>query len=483
MGRVVVMPSTASRLRGALVAGDVTPHDVVDEVLTTAAATEPSLHAFITIDEDEARRQVDDLLVRRDAGEEPGPLWGVPFSVKDTFSTAGMRTTYGSRVFRDSVPDEDEELVRRVRAAGGILIGKTNTPEFAIHIRTLNDITEETRNPWDPSRSSGGSSGGAAASISAGVTPIAIGSDGGGSVRIPAALCGTVGLMPSRGTIPRSSRGIATRRFSSAGPLALDVADAALLFDVMRGPSASDGLSRGLYPTGLHHQRSAETPRLRWIGENGLDGNDPGIIRLVREAASELAHASGGSLDISRNSMAAPRFNEAFYTMMQADRFSTGGRDLLADPETSALLTSYSRHHFRRGAEITAAEYSEAIDVQLSALEHMESLLRDVEVVATPTVGVAAPVIHVGEPSVPEAARRNFVAFTFLMNFTGLAAVSVPCGLVEGRPVGLQLIGRQGSEPLLISLAQTFQEQIYRLPSARESAGMPQLNTDSGGRS
>src|SRR5699024_2399807 len=145
---------------------------------------------------------------RRRAGEPPGPLWGVPFTVKDTFDTADMRTTYGSRLYAESVPQDDAELVRRVRAAGAILLGKTNTPEFAIHIRTVNDIAPETRNPWNPALTSGGSSGGAAASVSAGITPIAIGSDGGGSVRIPSALCGTVGLLPSRGAIPRSRGGI-----------------------------------------------------------------------------------------------------------------------------------------------------------------------------------------------------------------------------------------------------------------------------------
>lgn len=457
---------TVSSLREAYDAHELTPHDVVDQTIERVVSSEPSLHAFITVDEDSARRQADALIARRNAGEAPGPLWGIPFSVKDTFETAGMRTTFGSRIYRDSVPEHDAELVRRVRAAGGILIGKTNTPEFAIHIRTLNDLVDETRNPWDPARSSGGSSGGAAASISAGVTPIAIGSDGGGSVRIPASLCGSVGLMPSRGAIPRSTSGIATRRFSSAGPLALDATDAALLFAAMQGPLERDGLSRGLYPTGMAHQERTVAPRLRWVGDNGLEGNDPRIIDAVFDAAKELAHAINSSLDCRGDSMDAPRFNDAFYTMMQADRYSTGGHDLLADSHSNALLTGYARHHFKRGADIPAHEYSRAIDVQLSALEHMEHLLRDVEVVATPTVGVPAPEILPGEPTVPEAARRNFVAFTFLMNFTGLPAVSVPTGLVDGRPVGLQLIGREGSERLLLDLARTYQERIFRLPAS-----------------
>lgn len=479
------MPETAAGLREALVAGDLDPHAVLDRVLERAAAAEPELHAFLTLDEQYARRQIDELQARRAAGEAPGPLWGVPFSVKDTYDTAGLRTTYGSRVFAGHVPARDAELVRRVRAAGGILVGKTNAPEFAIHIRTANDLAPETRNPWDPGRTSGGSSGGAAASVGAQITPIAVGSDGGGSVRIPSALCGTVGLMPSRGAIPRAGGGIGTRRFSSAGPHALDAADAALLYSAMAGPYDADGLSRGLFPTGLEHGASAEPPRLRWVGDSGVEGGEPDVLERTLTAARDLAGATGARLHETGLSMEAPRFNEAFYAMMQADRYSTGGRALLADHDRRRLLTGYARHQFERASQLGAEAYSAAVEVQLQALEHMERLLDDADVVVTPTLGFVAPAIVPGELTVPEAARRGFVAFTFLMNFTGLPAITVPCGLVRGMPVGLQLIGRQHSEPMLLGLAAAFQERVHRLPpsplAARVSAGAPTA-TNTGGQ-
>lgn len=461
----------ARAVRDGIVAGEVTAEEVLESTLECLAATEDAIHAFITVDEEHARSQLHELNVRRAAGEEPGPLWGVPFSVKDTYDTAGVRTTYGSRVFADHVPMSDAELVGRVRQAGGILIGKTNTPEFAIHVRTANDLVPETRNPWGLARTSGGSSGGAAASVGAGVTSIAIGSDGGGSVRIPAALCGAVGLMPSRGAIPRGGGRIGTRRFSSAGPLALDARDALVLFAAMAGPSNEDGLTRGLFPTGLPGDAShVESPTMRWVGDSGIQGAEPDVVAAVESAAQAFASATGGRLLSSAMKMGADRFNTAFYRIMQLDRYSTGGRELLEDPLASPLLTGYARHQFAGAAVMPPDAYSESLEAQLAAIEHLADMLDGVDVVVTPTLGFVAPQIEEGELTVPEDARRGFVSFTFMMNFTGLPAVTVPCGLVRGMPVGLQLIGRQGTEGMLLDLAARFQERVFRLPESPVSA-------------
>lgn len=462
---------TALETRDAVVRGDVSADEVLDAAFERLAAAEPRIHAFLTVDEAHARAQAHALEERRAAGEDPGPLWGVPFSVKDTYDTAGVRTTYGSRVFADHVPERDAELVRRVRAAGGILIGKTNTPEFAIHVRTVNDLNPETRNPWDTTRTSGGSSGGSAASVSARVTPFAIGSDGGGSVRIPSALCGSVGLMPSRGAIPRGGGSIGTRRFSSAGPQARDARDAAALFAAMAGPSASDGLSRGLFPTGLPGSpEPVAAPRMRWVGASGIPGAEADVVESVRLSAAAFARETGGALVPSSAGMDAHRFNTAFYSIMQSDRYSTGGRALIEDPRAEPLLTSYARHQFESAAALAPDLYSQALEMQLAALEHLEALLDGVDVVATPTLGFIAPEITEGELTIPEEARRGFVAFTFLMNYTGLPAITVPCGLVRGMPVGLQLIGRQGTEAMLLDLAIRFQDRVYRLPESPVAA-------------
>lgn len=458
---------SARATRARIVQGEISAHEILDETLARLAGAEPSINAFLTVDETHARSQIDALAARLANGETPGLLWGVPFSVKDTYNTAGVRTTYGSRVFEDHLPSADAELVARVRAAGGILIGKTNTPEFAIHVRTVNDLAPETRNPWDVTRTSGGSSGGAAASIGAGVTAIAIGSDGGGSVRIPAALCGAVGLMPSRGAIPRGGGRIGTRRFSSAGPIALDALDTAALYFAMAGPSQHDGLTRGLFPTGVSGSSEVvKAPRIRWVGESGVPGVEPDVVAAAAAAVRTFAAETGGRVTESAAGMRADEFNPAFYRMMQSDRYSTGGRELLEDSRTAALLTDYARHQFQGAAKLTPDLYSAAIDVQLAAMEHLAMLLEGVDVVATPTLGFIAPSIREGEIALPEDARRGFVSFTFLMNFTGLPAITVPCGLVRGMPVGLQLIGRQGTEGMLLDLAARFQDRVFRLPSS-----------------
>lgn len=462
---------SAAEIRNAVVAGDVSAREVTLEALARIRSVDGELNSFLTVDEEHALAQVADLERRAAEGETPGPLWGVPFSVKDLYKTRGVRTTYGSRIFADYIPDADAEPVARVRRAGGILVGKTNTPEFAIYIRTVNDLQPETVNPWDHGRTPGGSSGGAAASVAAGLTPIAIGSDGGGSVRIPAALCGVTGLMPSRGSIPRGGGFIGTRRFSSAGPIARDAADALTLWRVMAGPYSGDPLSQPDFRRAYSHLHRAAHVRMRWVGDSGVLGAETDVVQSARNAAHELAVALKAPLDESTRDLQAPRFAETFYDMMQADRVSTGGADLLVDPERRQLLTAYSRHQFEMGTQVTGADYSRALEMQLHATSHLLSLLDGVDVLMTPTLAFVAPEIPNGPQALPEDARRGFVAFTFLMNYTGFPAATVPCGLVRGLPVGLQIIGRPGSEELIMQLCQTVQTDVFAPP---QPAAQPQ---------
>lgn len=464
--------TSAQEVRDAVVGGETTAREVTLAALDRIRALDADLHSFITVDEEHALAQVEELERRSAAGEQPGPLWGVPFSVKDLFDTRRMRTTYGSRVFARHVPDADAEPVARARRAGAILVGKTNTPEFGIYIRTVNDLQPETVNPWDHSRTPGGSSGGAAASVAAGLTPIAIGSDGGGSVRIPSALCGVTGLMPSRGSIPRGGGSVGTRRFSAAGPIARHAGDALLLWRVMAGPHHADPLSQ-LHFRRAYHQPGpgGGLPRLRWLGDSGVPGAEDDVVAAALEAARGLAETLRVTLDEPATTLQAPRFADAFYDIMQADRVSTGGAELYADPERRSLLTDYSRHQFEKGAKVTGADYSRAQEVQLQATQHLLSLLDSVEVLLTPTLAFVAPEIPSGPQALPEDARRGFVAFTFLMNYTGFPAATVPCGVVRGLPVGLQLIGRPGSEELLMNLCATFQQLIFPppVPAAQDS--------------
>lgn len=457
---------SARAIRQAIVTGRVSAREVLAATLDHIEQIDSRLHSFLTVDADLAHAQVTELEARVRSGQVPGPLWGVPFSVKDLYDTRGMRTTYGSKVYAGHIPDRDAVLVTRIRHAGGILVGKTNTPEFAIYIRTDNDLAPETVNPWDTSRTSGGSSGGAAASVAAGLTTIAVGSDGGGSIRIPSALCGIVGLKPSLGSVPGTGGRIGTRRFSSAGPMTADAGDAALLWRVMRGSHTSD-LTWML--GGGHHHRAIGTDgpplRLRWIADSGVDGAEDDVITATHHGARQLADLLGAELAEPGLSLGVAEFSEPFYNMMQADRVSTGGAQLLADERTRAVLTEYARHQFETGSRVTGAQYSQALHAQLRATDHLLSLLAGADALVTPTLGFVAPLIPQGRASLPEDARRAFVSFTFLMNYTGFPAVSVPCGLVRGLPVAIQIVGRPGSEPLLLELAESFQSAVFRMPT------------------
>jgi Asp-tRNA(Asn)/Glu-tRNA(Gln) amidotransferase A subunit family amidase len=422
-------------------------------------ALDPHLHSFLTVCGERALREA--AAADAAAGPTVGPMRGIPFSVKDTYDTAGVRTTYGSAVFIDHVPTQDAPVVARVRRAGGVLVGKTNTPEFAIYIRTGNDLGPETLNPWAPDRICGGSSGGAAASVAAGLTPVALGSDGGGSVRIPAALCGVVGLKPSRGSVPAGGGFIGTRRFSVPGPLALRAGDARAMWHAMRGPHEAERVTRSHRDQDAAVREGRTGWRLRWVADSGRDA-DPDVVEVVRTALNRLALLDGVEVMDSRTGLESPRFAEPFYDAMMADRLATGGGRLMVDEPSRALLCEYSRHHFDRAASITGAQYSESLRWADAAADHLDALLDGVDFVATPTVGSVAPP-GAGGPldSLPEDARRELVAYTYLANYSGHAAVTVPCGTVSGLPVGLQVIGRPGSEDRLIDVAEAVQLHVF----------------------
>ena len=464
--------ASAQEVRDAVVSGETTAREVTLAALERIRALDAHLHSFITVDEEHALAQVDELERRSAAGEDPGPLWGVPFSVKDLYDTRRVRTTYGSRVFAEHVPDADAEPVARARRAGAILVGKTNTPEFGIYIRTVNDLQPETVNPWDHSRTPGGAE-------RRGGRERGRGADA-DRHRQRRRRLGDVPVRPVRSDGPdavprvRPARrwSVGTRRFSAAGPIARHAGDALLLWRVMSGPDPqihSQPRFRRAYnqpaPTGGR-------PRLRWLGDSGVPGAEDDVVAAALEGARTLAATLRVPLEEPATTLQAPRFADAFYDMMQADRVSTGGAELYADPERRTLLTDYSRHQFEKGAKVTGADYSRALEVQLQATQHLLGLLDEVDILLTPTLAFVAPEIPAGPQALPEDARRGFVAFTFLMNYTGFPAATVPCGTVRGLPVGLQIIGRPGSEELLMNLCATFQHLVCPPPTPDTQASV-----------
>lgn len=449
----------AWRQREAVVAGEVSVRELTSSVLDAIDAAEPSLHAFLYVAREQALSRADALdraLAEGAGGAEPGPLFGVPVSVKDLYLTADMPTTAGSLVIKERPRTGEESAhVSRVREAGAVIVGKTNTPEFALFPRTRNRLAPETVNPWDPSRTCGGSSGGAAASVGAGVTPLAIASDGGGSTRIPAALCGIMGMLPTQGMLPRHGGVGGTLMFSQAGPVARDVRDMAALYAVMAGPDPRDPVGRtGPVPDVLGPLESGvQGLRLRWVAGNGVIDPDPRVVAVAEAAAVRLREA-GAVLTASARGFGAGPWVDHFYAMMGADRYASIGAEVFEDPAARALLSEYGESHFAKGQKITGAAYSRALETRFAARRSMRELLDGADILVSPTVGRVAP--RLTEP----IERLDMVAYTFFCNYTGLPATTMPCGFVDGMPVGLQFIGRPGSEPELLRACRALERLL-----------------------
>jgi Asp-tRNA(Asn)/Glu-tRNA(Gln) amidotransferase A subunit family amidase len=444
----------AWQLRDRMVAGELSPVAVTDGFLSRILALDEHLHGFITVAEEPARAASVECERALASGEPLGPLFGVPVSVKDIYWTKDMQTTAGSLLYRDFRPTEDSVHVERLRAAGAVVIGKTNLPEFALFPRTVNRLVAECRNPWDEARTPGGSSGGSAATVAAGMTPLSIASDGGGSARIPSALCGVYGLYPSNGRLPRHGGISSTIMFSNAGPISRDVRDSAILLQALAGADDRDRacVSDPVPDYLVHLDDPVGDIRMRWVGDCGsIDGIDPRVVATALSATETFA-SLGVSVEDSDRGFASERWMESFYTMLLADRYASLGQEIYTDPTRRGLLSEYGRSHFQRASTITGSEYSRALTQRGHLIAYLADLMAGADVLLTPTVGVTAPLIS------DAIDRGPLVAFTFFVNYAGYAAATVPCGFVDGLPVGLQVIVRPGYEALLLQVSRAFEK-------------------------
>ncbi len=459
---------TALQQAAAIRAGDLSPVDVITHYLSRIDSLSTSLGAFVTVTPelalDEARAAADRLVRDRGRADLP-PLLGVPTAIKDLTATAGVRTTFGSRVFAANVPDADASAVSLLRRAGTISLGKTNTPEFGTCCYTDNDITGPARSPVEPVCNAGGSSGGSAAAVAAGLVPFAHGSDGGGSLRIPASVCGIVGLKPSRGRVSNGageSTGLTVQ-----GPLARSVADAAAMLDALAVPMPGDPYWAPPLPPGESFL--------------GYAGRDPGRLRIGRYtatasgtvpdracvAAVDDVSALLASLghDVSDIELPFPAgIGDCFNTV-----WGVKALDTELDAAGEELLRPVTRAWRDYGRTKSGHDYAAAIlTMQLAARQSIESTAA-FDIVLTPTLGLPPqPVEYFAEDGdVMDNLRRQgaFTPYTGVYNMTGQPAVSLPLHWTDGGvPIGVSLVGRPAGDGPLISLA-------AQLEAARPWAG------------
>jgi aspartyl-tRNA(Asn)/glutamyl-tRNA(Gln) amidotransferase subunit A len=458
----------AARIRDGALSSEAAVRGVLERI----ERVQPRLNPFVTVCAEaaiEAARRAD---AARAGGDPLGPLHGVPLSVKDIINTAGVRTTWGSRLMADNVPAADAVAVARLKAAGAILVGKTTTSEFAWKVLTDSPLTGVTRNPWNPAMTPGGSSGGAAVAVASGLGPLALATDAGASTRLPAACCGVVGLKPTLGLVPHSQVPDGFNNFIHLGVMARTVADAALMLDVLAGPDASDPHSLRAKPPQALPALARPLPlaglRIAWRPFCGNAALDPHLRRLCEDVLAALA-ASGATV---REDASAIENAEPSWRVLQqsnwAGRF--GARlDEVADRLEPAFVEA-----IRLALGYSGQDLLQATCKRTQFFRLVQSWFRDADFVVTPTMSrpplaadhaVLAPIEIDGRPA--GDMRSSWTPYLNLFDLTGHPAASVPCGRTPaGLPAGLQIVGPWDGDAAVLRLAAEV-ERIVGWPAWR----------------
>ena len=434
--------------------------EVLEAALKRIEAKNPALNAFIVVDPEGARRQADAVDAAVARGEDPGRLAGVPVGIKDLEPVAGLLYTEGSRAYAKRIADRDGVSVSRLKAAGAVVVGKTNTPEFGYKGFTENRLWGPTRNPWDASKTPGGSSGGSSSAVAAGMVPLCSASDGGGSIRIPASFTGCYGIKPSAHRIPRANVHAPTwGSFSTLGPMARTVRDSARYMDVAVGPHPND--LEVLDSQGHNFEAAVlgPTPKLRRIGfsaDLGYAIVEPEVVEMVRRAASVLAEVTGAELVERGPGFADPL--SAWVTIAASG--DTRLVDSMTEQERSLLEPGFARFA-EVGRGITAVQIAESLETRHQVNRQMTAFFEECDLLVTPTTATWAFVAE-GPPPSQIAGKpvtgAGFIPFTYPFNFTGHPAASLPAGLASnGLPVGMQVVGPRLADTLLLQVSAAFE--------------------------
>ncbi len=449
---------SATELRRLIGARQISAVEVIDACLARVDSVNPTLNAIVSLNEavrDDAR-ELDRKLA---LGEEPGILCGLPVGIKDVTPVARLRTTFGSRMYHDYVPDEDALVVRRLREAGALILGKTNCPEFAAGANTFNEVFGRTRNPWDTSKSAGGSTGGGAVGLATGMIALAEGTDLGGSLRIPASFCGVVGLRPSPGLVPTHPTNWVWDTLQVTGPMGRTAEDVALMLQAVCGPSAFSPLSQ---PTAgrdfVEAVRSGLDSRWRlaYCPDVAGIGVDPDVEQVCGRVAAGLertgARVEQREFDLS--------FARPSFLALRGLWFVT---QMLSRFDRMAELGPNVAGNVRSGLKVTTEELAAAEEARGRLWHRFRKFFEEFDLLLTPCMAVPPFPVEQNYPETiagrPMTTYIDWIAPTFVLSLTGLPIASVPCGLdSQGLPVGIQIVGKPFGEEAVLAMAKRIEE-------------------------
>lgn len=446
---------TAAELAHAFGSAELSPVEVAEALLRRIDAVDPSINAFCFLDPDETLSQARASEQRRVAGEQLSPLDGIPVAVKDLFFTSGWPTLKGSRlVSRDQAWTEDAPAVARLREAGAVLVGKTTTPEFGWKGLTDSPLTGITRNPWDTSRTPGGSSGGSAAALAAGLAPLALGTDGGGSIRIPGAFTGTAGLKPTFGRVPYAPMS-PFGTVAHAGPMARTVHDLAMLLDVVARYDVRDwtALPSGTGSTLDQLDGGVQGLQVMFSPGLGFAEVEPEIAELVTTAVGVLEGLG------ARVTVADPGIDDPI--PIWETLWYAGASAVVADLESARLdeVDPGLLEIAEEGARLSALKYVQAVQARIDVALTLGRSLADYDLLLTPTVPLAA--FDAGTevpPGWPHRRWQTWSPFSIPFNLSQQPAATVPCGLTgEGLPAGLQIVGGKHRDAVVLRAAAAYE--------------------------
>ncbi len=450
----------AFKIRDMIKNGEFTSVEITELFIQRIEKINPLINAYCTTTFELARKMASDADNAIKSGKKIGLLNGIPISIKDLMLTKGIRTTFGCKIYENYIPDVDEIVVKRLKEAGAVLLGKTNTPAFGYWTLTDNLIFGPTKNPWDLSRNSGGSSGGAAAQVASGLGPLALGSDGGGSIRVPSSFCGIYGLKPSFGRIPRyPTHDVTWLTLDHYGPMVRYVKDAALMLDVMAGEEIADKYSLPK-PEYLYSEIVEEKPVKLKMGYS----LNLGFIKAIDEEvenyflkAKDKFENIDWTMEEAKIKLKKPY--KAFATLVcsgyayDLKKYLKEWRDKL-DIDFLKLVDA--------GLEFAAIDVKLAEDLRQKVYEEFANYFKDYDVLITPSTGV--PPLKLGD-KFPAKIRDKSVtpaewfSFSYPFNLAGLPAASIPCGWTkEGLPIGLQIIGKRWDDKTVLQVSKAFEE-------------------------